>query len=95
MSIRKTNHSTACAGQRRRPLHTVFWLFVLITGLIPALACGEMREKSIYMSNLDKKEGQQALIIMQMDRFFLFDPDYMKDTVAVFNRHRRLLEMTN
>jgi hypothetical protein len=43
----------------------------------------------------DSPEGQQALTIMQMKRFFLSEPDYLKATEALYERHRQLLGRQN
>jgi phosphonate transport system substrate-binding protein len=40
-------------------------------------------------------EGQQALTIMQMKRFFLSEPNYLKATEALYERHRQLLGRQN
>ena len=40
-------------------------------------------------------DGQQVLTIIQMKRFFPFEPDDFKATEAVYRRYRRLMDQSN
>jgi ABC-type phosphate/phosphonate transport system substrate-binding protein len=43
----------------------------------------------------DHPEGQQALTIIQMKRFFRYEPDYLNATKALYDRHSKLLGRVN
>ncbi len=68
-------------------------------GLVNLLVCGtknlEPDDKRLILEELaalhNTPEGRQALTIMQLERFFLFEPDYLKATEALYNRYHRLL----
>ena len=49
-----------------------------------------LHEEIEILSNTS--DGQQALTIIQMKRFFEFDPEYLRATEALFNRHRQIDE---
>lgn len=72
-------------------------------GFVNLLVCGtknlEPEHRRWVLQELatlnDNPEGQQALTIMQMKRFFLYEPNYLKATEALYERHRQLLAREN